>query len=152
MKDIEYTYTLGMDETEVDELLRTHRTGSLALADDSEAYAIPVAYHVEDGAVYFRLGEHEGSEKMAFLDTTTRGCLLVYDYDAERDTSWSIVVRGPLSRVDDDPFAESEFESTPDERNPDYTPLRVFGESIDDLDPVFVRLDIDEITGRRTGS
>ncbi|EJN58443.1 pyridoxamine 5'-phosphate oxidase family protein [Halogranum rubrum] len=145
MRDIEYTYTLGMDETEVDEHLRTHRTGSLALADDGEAYAVPVAYHVEDGAVYFRLGEHEGSEKMAFLDTTTRGCLLVYDYDADADTSWSIVVRGPLSRVDSDEFA-------PDERNPDYTPLRVFGESLDDLDPVFVRLDIDEITGRRTSS
>lgn len=144
MRDIEYTYTMGMDETEIDELLSAHRTGSLALANGGEAYTIPVAYHVEGGAVYFRLGEHEGSEKMTFLDTTDRGSLLVYDHDAERDTSWSIVVRGPLSRVDSDQFPA-------DERNSDYTPLRVFGESVDDLDPVFVRLDIDEITGRRTG-
>lgn len=143
MRDIEYTYTVGMDETELEALLRTHRTGSLALADAGEAYAVPVAYHYEDGAVYFRLGEHEDSEKMAFLDTTERACLLLYDYDPDRDTSWSIVVRGALSRVDDVVAV--------DERDPDYAPLRVFGESIEDLDPVAVRLDIDEVTGRRTG-
>ncbi|SEO23698.1 hypothetical protein SAMN04487948_101260 [Halogranum amylolyticum] len=145
MRDIEYTYTFGMEETELEELLRTHGTGTLALADGDEAYAIPVAYHYEDGVVYFRLGEHEGSEKMAFLDTTERGCLLVYDYDSEADTSWSVVVRGPLSRVGDDEVPAV------DERDRDYAPLRVFGESIDDLEPVGVRLDIDEITGRRTG-
>ena len=81
---------------------------------------------------------------MAFLDTTERACLLLYDYDPDRDTSWSIVVRGPLSRVDDEVVAV-------DERDPDYAPLRVFGESIEDLEPVAVRLDIDEVTGRRTG-
>jgi nitroimidazol reductase NimA-like FMN-containing flavoprotein (pyridoxamine 5'-phosphate oxidase superfamily) len=145
MKGIEYTYTYGMDETEVEDLLRTHQTGSLALADGNEAYTIPVAYHYEDGLIYFRLGEHEGSEKMAFLDATERACLLVYDYDTEMDTSWSIVVRGPLSRVG------TEEVPALDERSLDYAPLRVFGEDIDDLEPVGVRLDIDEITGRRTG-
>lgn len=145
MKEIEYTYTYGMDEDKVEELLRTHQTGSLALADSDEAYAIPVAYHYEDGVVYFRLGEHEGSEKMAFLDATERACLLVYDYDAEADTSWSIVVRGALSRVG------AEELPALDERSLDYAPLRVFGEDIGDLEPVGVRLDIDEITGRRTG-
>lgn len=144
MKGIEYTYTVGMDEEEVEEMLASHQTGTLALADDGEAYSIPVAYHYEDGRVYFRLGEHEGSEKMRFLDATERGCLLLYDHDPETNTSWSVVVRGPLRRSDEDVPGIAE-------RSAYYIPLRVFGEPVEDLDPVLVRLDIDAITGRRTG-
>ena len=144
MEDIEYTYTVGMDEPEVEAVLADHRTGTLALAADGEAYSIPVAYHYEGDAVYFRLGEHPDSEKMHFLDATERACLVVYDHDPETNTSWSVVVRGSVSRSDEDvPGIE--------ERSAYYVPLRVFDEPIEDVDPVLVRLDIDEITGRRTG-
>lgn len=144
MKDIEYTYTVGMDEAEVEEILATADTGTLAFADGSEAYSVPVAFHYEDGAVYFRFGEHAGSEKMRFLDATERACLVVYDHDPEANTSWSVLVRGPLTRSDEDVPGIAE-------RSAYYVPLRVFDEPIEDLDPVLVRLDIDEVTGRRTG-
>ncbi|SDM54741.1 hypothetical protein SAMN04487949_2031 [Halogranum gelatinilyticum] len=144
MKEIEYTYTVGMDDEDVQEVLTNHRTGTLALAADGEAYSIPVAYHYEDGALYFRLGEHPGSEKMRFLDATEQACLVVYDHDPETNTSWSVVVRGPVSRSDEEVPGIAE-------RSAYYVPLRVFDEPIEELDPVLVRLDIDEITGRRTG-
>lgn len=144
MKDVAFTYTFGMDDEAVAERLRTTTAGSLALADDGEAYAVPVAYYYDGEAVFFRLGAHAGSEKLAFVETTTRATLLVYGVDDETDESWSVVVRGPLTRV--------EAAEAPDaaELNVTYTPMRVFGEDVADLEPVVYRLGPDEVTGRRT--
>ncbi len=144
MDPSDYTYTFGMSHEEATERLRETLTGVLSLANEGEAYAVPVAHYYEDGALYLRLGDHPGSEKLTFAESTTRASYLVYDHDPSRDESWSVLVRGTL-----DPISETEEPdaATLDER---YTALRVFGEAVDELDVVILRLAIDELTGRRT--
>jgi hypothetical protein len=143
MDSDDYAYTVGMNDGDVERTLRNGEVGVLSLSDGGEAYAIPVAYHYVDRTVYFRLGEHEGSEKLAFVEATDRACFLCYDYESETD-SWSVLVRGPITRL-------------PDEAAPDpvdiadaYVALRVFDEPIEELEERLYRLDVEEWSGRRT--
>ncbi|ADJ16084.1 pyridoxamine 5'-phosphate oxidase family protein [Halalkalicoccus jeotgali] len=141
MGDVEYTYTRGMDEGAVDERLAGAETGVLALAVGDDAYAIPVAFHREGERVYFRLAVHEGSEKAASLESTARAAFVVYD-TAPPDDSWSIVLRGPIRP------AERDLDDAT--INALFTPLRVFDESIESIEPTVYELAIETVTGRTT--
>ena len=142
---VEYVYTIGMDRAAVEDRLAAAPTGVLALAREGEAYAVPLAIHWDGERVLLRLGAHAESDKLAFLEATTTATLVCYGY-TDDDHSWSVVVRGPLTvlgappeaGLDDATLAES------------FPPLRVFDESIDDVDPLVVALDPTEVTGRRT--
>lgn len=139
----DYTYTLAMSDGEIERTLRAGEVGVLSLAADGDAYAIPVAYHYADHTVFFRLGEHDGSEKMRFVDATERASFLLYDYESETDST-SVIVRGSLSRVPD--------EEAPDRVDIDdaYVALRVFDEPIEDLRPRLYRLTAEQWSGRKT--
>lgn len=141
MGDIEYTYTRGMDDEAVENRLGDAETGVLALAEDDDAYAIPVAFHREDDRVYFRLAIHEGSEKAAYLESTGRATLVVYDTDPP-DDSWSIVLRGTIHP------SERELDDTA--INARFTPLRVFDEAIGGVEPTVYELVVETVTGRTT--
>ncbi|WP_435334964.1 pyridoxamine 5'-phosphate oxidase family protein [Haloarchaeobius sp. TZWWS8] len=143
MEHVEYVYTFGMDEDEVAQRLREQGHGVLSLADDCDAYAVPISYSYRetDGYVCIRLADHEGSEKMAFAEATKTASLVLYGTDGP-DDSWSIVVRGELVRSRD--LSDAEV-------NERYQPLRVFGEDVGELTPMFWELRPTEITGRRTG-
>ncbi|MFC4357661.1 pyridoxamine 5'-phosphate oxidase family protein [Halobium salinum] len=143
MESDDYTYTLAMSDREIEDALREGEVGVLSLATDGDAYAIPVAYHYADRTVFFRLGEHDGSEKMQFVESTDEACFVHYDYESEMEST-SIMVRGPLTRV---PDAEA-----PDRVDIDdaYVSLRVFGEPIEELEPRLYRLDVAEWSGRKT--
>ena len=147
MEHIEYMYTYGIDEATIEDELAAAETAVLALADGSEAYAIPVSIHYEPGgdAVLLRLAEHEDSDKLAFVEATEMACLTLYEY-ADPDDSWSIVVRGPLRRV-----GEGETDVDPAAINEAFTSLRVFGEDVADMKTGLYRLTIEEVTGRTTG-
>ncbi|MFC6725707.1 pyridoxamine 5'-phosphate oxidase family protein [Halobium palmae] len=139
----DYTYTMPMNDGEVERALRENEVGVLSLSGEGDAYAIPVAYHYADRTLFFRLGEHEGSEKIRFVDATDRACFLLYDYESEMD-SWSVLARGPISRVPPD--------ESPDRIEIDdaYVALRVFDEPIEELDATLYRLAVEEWSGRRT--
>ncbi|WP_323674490.1 pyridoxamine 5'-phosphate oxidase family protein [Halorubellus sp. PRR65] len=139
MQNVEYVYTLGMDESEVETYLSRAETGVLSLARDGEAYGVPVHVHYDGEDVFVRLGEHEGSEKLAFLESTTSASLVVYDAGAAE--SWSVLLRGDLVR---------EGEASATAINERFGPMRIFGETVQDLDAALYRFDAERVTGRRT--
>ena len=126
MRNVEFVYTLGMDEAEVGEYLSRAETGVLSLAKDGED-------------VFVRLGEREGSEKLEFLEATTAASLVVYD--AGDEESWSVLLRGDLVR---------EGEASATAINERFGPMRIFGETVQELDAALYRFDVESVTGRRT--
>ncbi|MFC6733408.1 MULTISPECIES: pyridoxamine 5'-phosphate oxidase family protein [unclassified Haladaptatus] len=143
---IEYTFTEGMSERDVDRMLKSTETGVLALSRGGEAYAIPVAFHYDGERIIIRLGRHQGSEKMAFIETTTQACLTCYDYDPP-DDSWSIIARGSLRELTGAERATYDDATV----NEAFIPIRIFGEATEELEPALFELEIRELTGRRTG-
>lgn len=150
MEHVEYAYTRGMDDAEIEERLRTAETGVLALSGDGDAYAIPLAHYYDGEGLYFRLGSTEGSTKREFRETTETACYVLYGTEPTDDPreleSWSIVVTGQL--VDLPETEHGRFDTA--EINRRFSPIRVFDEAIEDIDITIAELDIDTVTGRRT--
>ncbi len=150
MKHIEYAYTRGMDESEIKERLQTAKTGVLALSRDGEAYAIALAHYYDGEGLYFRLGMTEEDAKQEFWKTTETACYFVYDAEPTDDPrgleSWSIIVAGRLTEL---PEVEHERFDTA-EINRDFSPIRVFGEDIEEIEIAIVEFEIDTMTGRIT--
>lgn len=142
MDQFEITFTVGMDDEDVERRLEAAETGVLSLADNGEAYGIPVAYHWDGEAFIFRLGEHPDSEKLAFIDSTERASFLVYHY-APSDESWSVLATGPIERL---PPEEADLLESQD----DFLPLRIFGEAMEELEPTLYALEVETLTGRST--
>jgi hypothetical protein len=150
MEHIEYTYTSGMDDSEIVDRLRTTDTGVLALANDGDAYAIPVAHYYDGEDLYFRFGLTDGSKKRAYWDTTETVSYVIYGAEPTDDAraldSWSIIITGHLVEL-----AESEREQFDTaEINRDFAPIRVFDEAIEDIEITIAKLEIETITGRIT--
>lgn len=150
MEHIEYAYTSGMDDSEIKERLQTTQTGVLALSDDGDAYAIPIAHYYDGDGLYFRLGATQRSTKQAFWETTKTACYALYGAEPTGDPrgldSWSIIITGPLVELSE---GERERFDTA-EINRHFSPIRVFDESIDEIDITIVELAIETITGRHT--
>lgn len=153
LQHIDYTYTRGMDESEVERRLRETDSGVLALASDDTAYAIPLVHYYDDeGRLYFRFGWTEGSQKRAFMDDTATACYLLYETAPTEDPraldSWSILVTGQLREL---PASEAARFDTA-EINRHFPPIRVFDEDIDAMEIDIVELVIETITGRITAA
>jgi hypothetical protein len=150
MDHVEYAHTRGMDDGEVEQRLRSAETGVLALADDGDAYAVPLAHYYDGEHLYFRLGETEGSRKESFLDSTETACYVLYGADPTDDPrgldSWSIMITGPVTELP----AEEHGRFDTAEINRQFAPIRVFDEIIEEIEITIVRLEIDTITGRTT--
>jgi hypothetical protein len=142
MEHIEYVYTVGMPESDVERHLREAETGVLSLADGSRAYAVPVHCHYQAGGVLFRLSDDDDSEKLAFLDATTEACFVVYG--ATNGESWSVVVRGSIGPVED---PERYDAAAINER---FGPVRIFDEDVGDTAIELFELRAASVTGRKT--
>lgn len=145
MKHAEYIYTYGMDEEEIERRLREARNGVLSLADGNDAYAVPISHAYEDDRLYLRLTDEGDSEKLAFVETTGEACFLVYGSESA-DESWSIMIAGDLRELtgqERDRFDETTI-------NEQFEPIRVFDESIDDVDVRIYELRMREVTGRQS--
>ncbi|WP_458189303.1 pyridoxamine 5'-phosphate oxidase family protein [Haladaptatus sp. NG-WS-4] len=140
MEHVEYVYTFGMDETEIEDRLREAGTGILSLARGDDAYAIPVGCHYDGERMLLRFAVEDSGDKMDYVETTDTACFVVYD--ANGDESWSVLMTGTLH-----PVAESFDESAVNEL---FLPLRVFDENIDDVEPKIYELEIEHVTGRKT--
>lgn len=145
MDHVEYTYTTGMPDEELNERLHAADFGVLSLAREGEAYAIPVSFHYDDGRVLLRLGTESDSEKVRFLEATERATLLVYEAPNE-DESWSVLLRGPIRPLPEDERADISDADV----NEWFAPFRVFDESIEDVTWELYELDPDSVTGRKT--
>ena len=150
MDDVEYAYTRGMDDDEIEKRLRTSEAGVLSLARESEAYAIPVAHYYDGERLYFRLGSTDDSRKREFMEATETACYVLYGADPTEEArgidSWSLVITGQLAEL---PEAEHERFDTA-EINRRFSPIRVFDEAIEEVEIEIVELDIETITGRTT--
>ncbi|MEF8799605.1 MAG: pyridoxamine 5'-phosphate oxidase family protein [Halolamina sp.] len=150
MEHIEYAYTSGMDDTEIDDRLRTTDTGVLALADDSDAYAIPVAHYYDGEDLFFRFGLTEGSRKRDYWDATETVSYVIYGAEPTEDPreldSWSLIITGHLVELSE--TERERFDTA--EINRDFTPIRVFDEAIEEIDITIAKLEMETITGRVT--
>lgn len=143
---IGYVYTFGMDEAEIEAALETTDTGVLSLASSGSAYAIPVGCYYEDGALYVRLTDDGASRKLSYLEETTEACVLLYAVEPP-DGTWSVVALGPVRELPDEE-REAFDEATMIER---FGKPRIFDEDLDSLEWSVYELEIEELTGRKSG-
>lgn len=143
--NIEYVYTVGMDETDVAAHLERAHTGVLALADDGNAYAVPVSFHYDDGRLFLRMADDGSSKKLELLDSTARATFLVFDAEGE-DDSWSVLIRGPVRELSGSERARFDAAAV----NESFPPLRVFDETVEDLVVRVCEMDVEELTARKT--
>lgn len=149
MEDVEWAYTRGMDDAEVERRLRESDTGVLAVARDDDAYAVPVCHHFDGDRLYLRLGRTESGEKWSYLDGGT-ACYVLYgtdETDAARELdSWSVVLTGRMVELDD---AERE-RFDPATINRLFAPIRVFDEPIEAVEVRVVAFEVETVAGRTT--
>jgi hypothetical protein len=94
----------AMDDQTARQFLAEQGFGVLSLADDGEAYGIPITYGFDAEAdclyfVYLRPGET--SRKERFSEATERASFLTFDVPS-RDEWRTVIVEGTLRAVDDD--------------------------------------------------
>jgi nitroimidazol reductase NimA-like FMN-containing flavoprotein (pyridoxamine 5'-phosphate oxidase superfamily) len=141
MKHVDYVYTVGMTDTELDEFLRLGEHGVLGLADGDDAYAVPLSYHYDGTRLLLRVSDHDDdSEKRQFLEATETATFIVYG--ASTADSWSIQVRGPIG----------EFESDVEEATLRewFPPFRLFDEAVEAVDFSLFELEMESVVGRQT--
>ncbi|WP_435344292.1 pyridoxamine 5'-phosphate oxidase family protein [Haloarchaeobius sp. HRN-SO-5] len=150
MENVEYAYTRGMAESELEDRLRNTKTGVLSLAHDGEAYGIPLAHYYDGERLYFRLGDTGDTKKRSFIESTTTASYVLYGTEETEEAreieSWSVMITGTLHELTD----EEREAFDPTEINRDFAPIRVFDEDIADIEIVLFEMDIDRMTGRVT--
>ncbi|RLM68016.1 pyridoxamine 5'-phosphate oxidase family protein [Halorubrum sp. Atlit-8R] len=141
MEHVEYVYTSGMSESDVEARLRSGEHGVLALASDGDAYATPLSYHYDGDRLLLRVSDHDGDDEkgrfLAATDTATFVC-----YAASTDESWSVHVRGPVSR--------SERRVDEATLNEWFQPFRLFDEAVEDVAFTLYELEMETVIGRAT--
>ncbi len=141
MEHVEYVYTTGMTEDELEDHLRTGEHGVLGLAADNDAYALPLSYHYDGERLLLRVSDHDDdATKRQFLETTDTATFVCYD--ATTETSWSILLRGSVEEWDGDVD-----EATLNEWFP---PFRLFDEAIEDVEITLYELSLQTVVGRRS--
>ena len=145
MDDVEYVYTAGMDEKEIDRLLGDEGHGVLSLARDGDAYGIPLNYSYDGDRLFIRVSDENDSEKIEFARATKSATFVVYDVSDETN-SWSIFVRGTLRQL----TAEEQDQFTDSVLNERFPPFRLFDETVERVTMVIYELLPDELVGRKT--
>jgi len=132
-----------MGPEEVDEFLGSGGTGVLSLSEDDAPHSVPVSYGYDaaERVFYFRLAVGPDSEKG---EVTDRPVTFVSYRDED---GWeSVVARGRLTAVEE---ADAPSEALAGLGRVDIPFVDAFDSAIRDVDFAFVRLDPDDLTGRR---
>ncbi|AUX08950.1 pyridoxamine 5'-phosphate oxidase [Halalkaliarchaeum desulfuricum] len=135
-----------MAPEEIEELLGRHETAVLSLANADEPYAIPISYgyDADSNRFYFRLVSTPESEKRAFLTSSPRARIVIYE---EVDPIYrSVVAKGTLERIDPDEMSVEHVVQYGDTKKPLF---EIWGESKRDLDIQLYQLDVESVGGRR---
>ena len=139
-----------LDRTAINAFLENHSTGTLALADQNDSYAIPVGFTFapETQDFYFRLSYGVESRKRRYIETTERATFVVA---AETASGWKSVVasgelehRSTTENVDQVTPPDREYSDAEHERN---IPFYHVFEAPSELLFTLVRLRTDELTG-----
>lgn len=114
-----------MDRDEIDAFLTEQGVGVLSLADEGEAYGLPMSFGYDGDRLYFilvRFGDE--STKQDFAETTETASFTTYEFVDEHD--WrSVVVSGTIGPVPEDDVAS--VDETLDD-NARFASLFPFGE------------------------
>lgn len=141
MDHVEYVYTSGMTESELDSYLRTGEHGVLALATENDAYAVPLSYHFDGDIFLIRVsGDGDASDKGRFLETTRTASFVCYQ--SSENESWSILIRGSLQEWERD-VAEASL-------NDWFQPFRLFDEAVESVEFSLYELEMESVVGRKT--
>ncbi|QLG48138.1 pyridoxamine 5'-phosphate oxidase family protein [Natrinema halophilum] len=141
MEHADYVYTKGMKESDLTERLRTGDHGVLALADGDDAYAVPLSYRYDGERILLRVSYHDNdAEKRRYLETTDTATFV--RYGGSTDESWSVHIRGPVTRSNRDVDEETLNEWFP--------PFRLFDEAIEDVEFELYELEPVAVAGRET--
>lgn len=142
MEHISYVETIGMDERELEEHLHGTRAGVLALADEGDAYAVPITFRYEGGRFLLRMTDDGHSEKLAYVEATDSATFVAFGQDG--NDSWSVLARGPLVEVE-----EAEREALLADLDT-FGPMRLFDEEVTEVEVRVFELEAESLTGRRT--
>jgi nitroimidazol reductase NimA-like FMN-containing flavoprotein (pyridoxamine 5'-phosphate oxidase superfamily) len=146
MEHIEYAYTHGMDDAQVDERLRTAQTGVLSL-EERRRVCDPGGALLRRREPLLPPREHGREYETGVLDDDRDAMLRPLRHRTDsRPERTRVVVTGRLSEV-----AETEhdrFDTAAINRR--FSPIRVFDEPIDDIEITIVELEVDTVTGRST--
>ncbi|WP_096388851.1 pyridoxamine 5'-phosphate oxidase family protein [Halopenitus persicus] len=143
MEHAEYVYTVGMTESDVDAHLRAGEHGVLGLADGDDAYATPISYHYDGEQFLLRVSDHDQeAEKTSYLETTDTATFVCYE--AATDDSWSIHVRGPVRKREED-IDEATL-------NEWFQPFRLFDEAVENVEFTLYDLRMESVIGRKTSA
>ncbi|WP_458188461.1 pyridoxamine 5'-phosphate oxidase family protein [Haladaptatus sp. NG-WS-4] len=137
-----------MTDREIIDFLGRGGTGVLSLADEGEAYAIPVSYGFDASARRFfvRLGFADESEKRTYLDASETARLVVYD---EVASGWkSVIASGRIELVTDSDVDVSVVRVLREAELPIRT---MFDVPPDDVEFEMYQLVVDDLSGRQTG-
>lgn len=135
-----------MSERDIDTLLEEAGYGILSLADDGDAYAIPVSVGYDGEDIYLALLEMDPPHrKSEFAAATDSACLNVSDIHSRFDWQ-NIVVSGPLRPVDAESAA---FDTLLDVMEDNAWFSRTFTRDSTISNVQGYVLDADEISGRQ---
>ena len=137
---------IEMNDSEIAEFLRDQRVGVLSLADESEAYGVPVSFGYDDGGylAFIFLRAAEESKKHRLAKRTTTASFTTYEIRSKHE--WrSVIATGPLRQVDDDSWDDI-VETIED--NAWYPSLFSEAEPLYDFRAWKLRLD--EVTGQKS--
>lgn len=141
------THPAAMGEGEILDFLGRGGTGVLSLAQDADAYAIPISYGFDPAAsrFYFRLGYGTESQKRAYVEATNTARLVVYD---KVEDGWlSVIGAGELREIGEE---ELNLEVVRALRQAELPLLDIFDTPEDELVFTMYALDITELTGRKS--
>lgn len=131
----------------MDAFLRDHGVGVLSLADDGDAYGLPMSYGYDgsDRIICLQFADAPWSKKRDFVETTRTASFTVFEMTEELRAT-SVVANGPLSPVEDDDVPRA-LESLAD--NAVFTALDEAGVPIEEADLRLFWLKPETLTGRR---
>lgn len=137
---------LEMDDLEIENFLKERGLGVLGFAAEGESYTIPIAFAYDDAdeRCIFRFVMTEDSRKRHFISQTEVASLTAYDWQTKNDWK-SVVVRGPISQLDDDDLghAAALFSDVGEE-----AALEVFNKPISEYETQWYEIEVTEVTGR----
>jgi len=93
---------IEMSEAEIDRFLSEQGHGILSLADDNDAYGIPISFGYDGDLLYISLLKFgDVSQKIEYLEETDTACLTTYHASTRFDWK-SVIVRGEFREVPED--------------------------------------------------
>lgn len=132
-----------MPEADIEAFLYEQGHGTLSLAANGEAYAIPVSFGYDGSRLFMSLLRFgEDSKKLTLLEETEQACLTTYA--VEDQFQWkSVVLRGPIESISAEHFDHMTEVMDDNAWFPHF-------QSTDPMTGVFrMKLEIEEATGRR---